>query len=658
MSTGAQMASDPPKRKRGRPPLHRPSIVSTEAKATDMNQKEEAAVHVNDADDDDDDDDDEEEEDEEEEEEEEEEDDDEDEYDESKSRPRGRPTGPSTGLRHSTRVKPKKYEEDDDDMDGRTYDDKRRKRGRPPTVDKPYESRIKSVMRALRKARSGDRFLHSPFERLPDAKQYPEYYREIKQPIAIDMIRKKIKRRQYPDIETFLSDLRLMFNNAKEFNSPNSQIFKDTMTLQKLVNNVASEEMKKPDSAFQDPESSSLKHARLPLDGIEHKGEIYRVGDWVHISNLNDPQRPTIAQIFRTWQAPDGRKWINACWYYRPEQTVHRWDKLFYENEVVKSGQYRDHLIDEVIEKCFVMFFTKYQRGRPVGIGNRAVYCCESRYNENEKTFNKIRTWKACIPDEIRSTDYEMDMFDRPRRLKRVASPIKHLLPADAKEDDPIPEPKLGVENAPPIIGAVYKRPPDPNMKERTPTPDPPTPSHMSGSQMGSMTSPYGHNASVSTPDRLASAGTYGRAMSRMPDISRFAPGMPGMGTPTPPTMGYSYQTSMHTGVAYSPGMPPVNRSTVYNPPPPPSTFTLPDYITERIPPETAELFQKDENGKLLWFSVPPVESMPVIDSADIGKGITGHSVEFLAQRNYLLDKRLERKALRDSLFKRIKLSD
>lgn len=177
--------------------------------------------------------------------------------------------------------------------------------------------------------------------------------------------------------------------------------------------------------------------------------------------NPNDPNKPTVAQIFRTWKDLDGRVWLNACWYYRPEQTVHWVEKKFFPDEVVKTGQYRDHNIDEVLGKCFVMFFTRYSRGRPKGIDETQcpIYVCESRYNETEKHFNKIKTWKSCIPDEVHNQDYDMDTFEKQRTLKKVPSPILHLLPPNAKESDPLPDAKMGVDNAPPVVGAVFKRP-------------------------------------------------------------------------------------------------------------------------------------------------------------------------------------------------------
>jgi chromatin structure-remodeling complex subunit RSC1/2 len=188
-------------------------------------------------------------------------------------------------------------------------------------------------------------------------------------------------------------------------------------------------------------------------------------GDWVHIQNPNDVTKPIVAQIYRTWQDSDGQQWVNACWYYRPEQTVHRFERHFYENEVVKTGQYRDHHIDEVVDRCFVMFFTRYNKGRPRGFPHdKDVYVCESRYNEEKYKLNKIKTWASCLPDEVREKDYEMDLFDQPKKMKKVPSPIKHLLSANAKETDDIPKPSWGVANAPPIVGAVHKRPREPNV--------------------------------------------------------------------------------------------------------------------------------------------------------------------------------------------------
>lgn len=182
---------------------------------------------------------------------------------------------------------------------------------------------------------------------------------------------------------------------------------------------------------------------------------------------MNDLEKPIVAQIYRIWQDEAGKKWINTCWYYRPEQTIHRVTKRFYRNEVMKTGQYRDHRIEDIVDRCFVMFHTRYHRGRPRGLApGKEVYVCEARYNEERFTFNRIKTWTSCLPDEVREKDYEMDLYDIPRKAKKEPTPIAHLLNENAKETDAMPKPNWGHKDAPPIIGGVHIRPREPNVSQ------------------------------------------------------------------------------------------------------------------------------------------------------------------------------------------------
>jgi chromatin structure-remodeling complex subunit RSC1/2 len=360
----------------------------------------------------------------------------------------------STAAISKREAKTKDKEEDDPES--------RKKRGRPPRVDTPMEARIKEILKGMRKFKNGtNQLMVYHFERLPDKAVMPEYYTEVKIPIALDVIKKKLKRKKYTNIEQFMKDVELMFENAKMYNQDESIVYKDAVYLQKETRKIADEVRKKPDTDY------VMEDGRLPMpDGILHNGELWKVGDWVHIQNANDLTKPIVAQIYRTWQDQEGNKWVNACWYYRPEQTVHRFDRHFYENEVVKTGQYRDHPIDEVVDRCFVMFFTRYNKGRPRNFpSDKEIYVCESRYNEEKHKLNKIKTWASCLPDEVRDKDYEMDLFDAPKKMKKVPSPIKYLFKEDdQKETDDLPKPVWGAPNAPPKIGAVHCRPRDPKV--------------------------------------------------------------------------------------------------------------------------------------------------------------------------------------------------
>ena len=393
-----------------------------------------------------------EEEDDEEDEEDEEEDDDDDE--DGKRKKKRRSTAAITKREGGSKTK--------EDATKATDPELRKKRGRPPRVDTPMEARIKAIMKAIRKPRNEqNKLMVSAFERIPDKAVMPEYHAEIKTPMAMDMLKRKLKRKKYTSVDNFMQDVELMFENAKAYNEEDSQIYKDAVFLQKEARTAAKLEKEKPDSEY------VMEEGRIPMpNGILHNGELWKVGDWVHIQNANDLTKPIVAQIYRTWQDADGGKWVNACWYYRPEQTVHRFDRYFLENEVVKTGQYRDHRIDEVVDRCFVMFFTRYNKGRPRDFPpDKEIYVCEARYNEEKHKLNKIKTWASCLPDEVRDKDYVMDLFEGPpRKLKKVPSPIAYLLRDDQKETDDLPKPEWGAENAPPKIGAVHRRPRDPKV--------------------------------------------------------------------------------------------------------------------------------------------------------------------------------------------------
>ncbi|KAI1501542.1 hypothetical protein F5X99DRAFT_382256 [Biscogniauxia marginata] len=486
-----------------------------------------------DVDDDDDDDDD------------EDEDDDDDDSDDDGVRRRGRRSGRRSAFGRKSDMRD---------------DDTHKRRGRPPKVFTPVEARIHSLLKGLRKMKhpNGD-LLIIPFEKLPDKQTNPDYYSAISNPIALDTIKKKYKRKKYHNVDQAMRDIDLMFENAKEYNEETSQLYKDAVALQQHARQLAEQEKAKPDKEFKDEDG------RRPLPEIRHKGEVWKVGDWVHITNENDLSKPIVAQIYRTWEDRDGQQWVNACWYYRPEQTVHRFEKHFFQNEVVKTGQYRDHRIDQVVDRCFVMFVTRYNKGRPRGFPkDKQVYVCEARYNEDKHKLNKIKTWASCVPDEVREKDYEMDLFDVPQKLKKMPSPIKHLLRDDAKPTDDLPKPTWGAPNAPPLIGAVHCREREANESPPPePTPSPPPPAPIDPFRRPSM--------------MQATRPVDGQGDIAMGNTSHF-PAMP-----VPPT-----PTASHAAAAYTPH---------YAPRPSPTPVPVPHYgahppyqgghATPQMPPQT-----------------------------------------------------------------------
>ena len=125
------------------------------------------------------------EEEEEDEEEDDEEDEDEDVDDSEEDGKRKRKRGP----RSLAAIKKREGLKDDDGQKSGDLDPRKR-RGRPPRVDTPMEARIKAVLKGIRKYKNdaGHIMIHQ-FEKLPDKTAMPEYYQEIKEPIAIELIK-------------------------------------------------------------------------------------------------------------------------------------------------------------------------------------------------------------------------------------------------------------------------------------------------------------------------------------------------------------------------------------------------------------------------------------------------------------------------------------
>ena len=70
------------------------------------------------------------------------------------------------------------------------------------------------------------------FLRLPNAKEFPDYYQVIKKPVDFEKIAAKVKGGVYQSMSECMDDFMLMFDNASKYNEPDSQIYKDALTLQ------------------------------------------------------------------------------------------------------------------------------------------------------------------------------------------------------------------------------------------------------------------------------------------------------------------------------------------------------------------------------------------------------------------------------------------
>ncbi|KAM7170448.1 protein polybromo-1 isoform 3-T9 [Macrochelys suwanniensis] len=97
------------------------------------------------------------------------------------------------------------------------------------------------------------RLISELFQKLPSKVQYPDYYAIIKEPIDLKTIAQRIQNGSYKSIHAMAKDIDLLAKNAKTYNEPGSQVFKDANAIKKIFN------MKKAEIEHNELAKSSLR---------------------------------------------------------------------------------------------------------------------------------------------------------------------------------------------------------------------------------------------------------------------------------------------------------------------------------------------------------------------------------------------------------------
>ncbi len=85
--------------------------------------------------------------------------------------------------------------------------------------------------------------------------------------------------------------------------------------------------------------------------------------------------------------------------------------------------------MEDILEKVACQFTARHTRGRPrppfwyVGF---PLYVCDSRYNDRDRVFVRIKNWNSCVPEEVRQTPEFMPIypFERTVYPARLPSPF------------------------------------------------------------------------------------------------------------------------------------------------------------------------------------------------------------------------------------------
>ncbi|KAI1698130.1 bromodomain-containing protein [Ditylenchus destructor] len=81
---------------------------------------------------------------------------------------------------------------------------------------------------------SDGRELADAFIQLPSRRELPDYYEVIEKPMDLNRIKKKIKDGKYGRLEDMTADVRLMCRNAQTYNEDGSDIFNDSVLLERV----------------------------------------------------------------------------------------------------------------------------------------------------------------------------------------------------------------------------------------------------------------------------------------------------------------------------------------------------------------------------------------------------------------------------------------
>ncbi|KAI0078514.1 hypothetical protein K474DRAFT_1660319 [Panus rudis PR-1116 ss-1] len=320
---------------------------------------------------------------------------------------------------------------------------------------------------------SGNR-IASALESLPEETNIPEV--PYTTPLSLAAIQTKARNKSYESSQAFDKELACLFLKGRRSYEPCSELYGHVLELQRLYHALTSP------TPPQGPPYSSPRHfaslkagpgsvkplhsldaegvsgvtmLRVPtrdrvfVDELHYKGWSVRLADWLHLSNPDDPSRPIVAQIFKCWVSEEpskkGQSGVTVCWYYRPEQTFHPGHRQFWENEVFKTGHFADHPLEDIIEKIACQFTARHVRGRPrppYWYPGWPLYVCDSRYNDNERVFVKIKNWNSCVPEEVRKSAEFMPIYPFERMVwpKSLPSPFlrnKINAPGGIIDDEP-----------------------------------------------------------------------------------------------------------------------------------------------------------------------------------------------------------------------------
>ncbi|XP_040310783.1 protein polybromo-1 isoform X18 [Herpailurus yagouaroundi] len=141
-------------------------------------------------------------------------------------------------------------DDEDDDDDGQDNQGTVTEGSSPSYLKEILEQLLEAIVVATNPS---GRLISELFQKLPSKVQYPDYYAIIKEPIDLKTIAQRIQNGSYKSIHAMAKDIDLLAKNAKTYNEPGSQVFKDANSIKKIFY------MKKAEIEHHEMAKSSLR---------------------------------------------------------------------------------------------------------------------------------------------------------------------------------------------------------------------------------------------------------------------------------------------------------------------------------------------------------------------------------------------------------------
>ncbi|XP_065789606.1 protein polybromo-1 isoform X23 [Muntiacus reevesi] len=122
-------------------------------------------------------------------------------------------------------------DDEDDDEDGQDGQGAVTEGSSPGYLKEVLEQLLEAIVVATNPS---GHLISELFQKLPSKVQYPDYYAIIKEPIDLKTIAQRIQNGSYKSIHAMAKDIDLLAKNAKTYNEPGSQVFKDANSIKKI----------------------------------------------------------------------------------------------------------------------------------------------------------------------------------------------------------------------------------------------------------------------------------------------------------------------------------------------------------------------------------------------------------------------------------------